>query len=276
MASGNPFCRPSKGPPPNRKNVWHGIFLNPGQAKPYSIAELYEALEKTKLRFEPGSACDYSNFGYGLLGHILEQAAQEPLVELLKASLFHPLGMDDTTIELEPDQLTSFATHYWADDRKRPRIDRPATRFGEVFAHGGVISSVEDLADLISFQLGANPISKPPAAILEIRTPQRSTEGGRFILQRDGVPMEMAIGWRVQSPERNGGIVNHSGEMDGHSAYLAFAPEAELGIIVLANLGGARNRKANPTAAVQLGIKLKEAVLYPALGWHTPKALGEE
>ncbi|MEM1221655.1 MAG: serine hydrolase domain-containing protein [Verrucomicrobiota bacterium] len=262
--------------PPNRKNIWHGVFLNPGQARPYSIEELYKGLQKTRLRFEPGTAYNYSNFGYGLLGHILERAARQPLTELLKVSLFHPLGMDDTTIELEPDKLTDFATHYWADDRKRPRIDRPATQFGEIFAHGGMVSSVHDLAHFISYQLGAHQRSKPPAMISAIRTPQRSANGEPFILQRDDISMEMAIGWRVQSPEKNGGIVNHSGEMDGHSAFLAFAPEAEIGIIVLANLGGARNRKANPTAAVQLGIKLKEAILYPALGWDTSDALAKE
>ncbi|MEM1304180.1 MAG: hypothetical protein AAGG46_04755, partial [Planctomycetota bacterium] len=59
--------------------------------------------------------------------------------------------------------------------------------------------------------------------------------------------------------------------MDGHSAYLAFAPSARVGVVVLANLGGSRFRSANPTAALRLGVALKEQVLYPALGWRPRK-----
>ena len=99
---------------------------------------------------------------------------------------------------------------------------------------------------------------------------QTKEDGTSFFLKRDGVDaIEMALGWRVQSPEDAGGIVNHSGEMDGHSAYVAFAPESELGVIALANMGGAsRNRQRNPTSAVAIGVKLKELVLYPSLGWE--------
>ncbi|MEM8953360.1 MAG: serine hydrolase domain-containing protein [Verrucomicrobiota bacterium] len=253
--------------PPNRRNVPHGIRLNPGQAEPYSVDELYQALPKTRLRFEPGTTCEYSNYGFGLLGHILERVANQPFEALMKQSLFKPLGMNHSTVTLDKSTLHRLATHYWHDDQGRPRIDRPPTRFGDIFGHGGVVSSVDDLARFVSLQFKSNPSLIRLETLHNMRTPQTTTTGSGLLLERDGLPMNMALGWRVQSPEANGGIVNHSGEMDGHSAYLAFAPNAELGIIVLANLGGTRFRQANPTVAMQLGVQLKEQFLYPAVGW---------
>ncbi|MEM9480536.1 MAG: serine hydrolase domain-containing protein [Verrucomicrobiota bacterium] len=253
--------------PPNRRNVWYGLRLNPGQAKPYSVEELYVALGKTKLLFEPGSECSYSNFGYGLLGHVLEMAGGKPLEELMKQVLFKPLGMKETTVTMDEGALENFATHYWHDDRRRPRSDRPRTEFGEIFGHGGVVSSVEDLARFVSFQFSGKPDVLSLVALDKMRTGRENSLGEPLLLERDGVEMQMCIGWRVQEADKNGGIVNHSGEMDGHSAYVAYAPRAKLGVIVLANLGGARRRESNPTAALQVGVRLKESILYPALGW---------
>ncbi|MEM9346024.1 MAG: serine hydrolase domain-containing protein [Planctomycetota bacterium] len=255
--------------PPNRRNVWHGLWLNPGQAKPYSIDELYTALGRTRLRFEPGTECSYSNYGYSLLGHVMERAAAVPLEQLLKQELFRPLGMGSSTVSLDAEQRSRFATHYWADDSARPRHDRPATRFGEVFAYGGLVSSVEDLARWISFQFEGRGGMLSVGMLQIMRDPQPASDGQPLLLERDGLAMQMCIGWRVQWPDQQGGIINHSGEMDGHSAYVAYAPEAQLGVVVLANLGGARDRSSHPTAAVQLGIELKQAVLYRALRWES-------
>jgi len=251
--------------PPNRDNVDHGLLLNPGQAKPYSVTSLYEAMARTQLLFKPGTQCRYSNFGFGLLGHVLERAAGQRLEPLLNDRLLQSLDMRSTTVTLTEQAARRFATHYWWDDPQRR--DRPRTRFGDVFAHGGIISSVEDLAHFVAFHMGHGPDVLSDDSLRRLREPQSANDGTPLTLQRDQVTMRMCLGWRVQFPDQAGGIVNHSGEMDGHSAYVAFAPQAQVGVIVLANLGGARLRDANPTAATQLGVGLKQKVLYPLLGW---------
>ena len=53
-----------------------------------------------------------------------------------------------------------------------------------------------------------------------------------------------------------GDVLGHGGEVDGHSACVAFLPRARAGLVVLANLGG--------DAAEQLSIALMRAVV-PAL-----------
>ena len=55
---------------PNRRDRPH----SPTVMEPYSIAELYQGLSTTKLLFRPGTTRQYSNYGFGLLGHVLERA----------------------------------------------------------------------------------------------------------------------------------------------------------------------------------------------------------
>ncbi len=65
--------------PPNRRNRPN----SPSVMEPYSIAELYKGLAKTKLVFKPGTSWQYSNYGFGVLGHALERTAGRPYEELL-------------------------------------------------------------------------------------------------------------------------------------------------------------------------------------------------
>jgi len=60
--------------------------------------------------FPPGTAYDYSNTNYILLGLVMEQVTGQTASELFKERLFDPLGMDDTTLPALDD--TSLPTPY--------------------------------------------------------------------------------------------------------------------------------------------------------------------
>ena len=51
----------------------------------------------------------YSNVGVGLLGYILTMASKKTYEELLKENITRPLGMNDTAVSLNEDQLKRFA-----------------------------------------------------------------------------------------------------------------------------------------------------------------------
>ena len=58
---------------------------------------IHDVLADPGVRFaEPGAAMSYSNFGFGLVGCVLEQASGLPLPELYRQRLFAPLGMRAT------------------------------------------------------------------------------------------------------------------------------------------------------------------------------------
>ena len=54
----------------------------------YKASDLYKDLATAKLSCEPGSKSDYSNYGFGLLGHILELASHKSYEEAVKEAEF--------------------------------------------------------------------------------------------------------------------------------------------------------------------------------------------
>ncbi|MCA8989554.1 MAG: beta-lactamase family protein, partial [Planctomycetaceae bacterium] len=60
---------------------------------------LYKQLATIKLESEPGTAELYSNLGFGLLGHALERAANQPLHKLVDELICKPLQLERTAIQ---------------------------------------------------------------------------------------------------------------------------------------------------------------------------------
>ena len=75
----------------------------------YAAAELYKNLASVKLTSIPGSAMDYSNYGAGLLGHLLALKAGRSYEELILQSICKPLGLHDTVFQLSVEQQARLA-----------------------------------------------------------------------------------------------------------------------------------------------------------------------
>lgn len=212
--------------PPNRVDV-------DGVMQPYSVAALYASLSDPDVRgVDPGRT--YSNWGYALLGHVVERTAGQPFEDVLRERIFKPLGMSHSKIALSPADQHRLAVHYWPEDE--PRIPRPRWVFGEVAGFGGVTSTAGDLAKFLRYQI--RPDSRADvldAAAMQslraVRTLGSSWQagGGR--------------GWLVIRDPDGTITLEHSGEVDGHSSYIGFSPDTYVGIAVAANLGGSSARE---------------------------------
>jgi CubicO group peptidase (beta-lactamase class C family) len=75
----------------------------------YTAEELYRGLATTRLSATPGKVYSYSNFGTGLLGHVLALAAGKEYEQLVKERICDPLGMRDTPITLNAEQQARLA-----------------------------------------------------------------------------------------------------------------------------------------------------------------------
>ena len=67
----------------------------------YTVGQLYDFLDNTTLTRTPGTAYEYSNLGYGLLGHALARRAGSGFEELVRARICVPLGLDSTAVTLD-------------------------------------------------------------------------------------------------------------------------------------------------------------------------------
>ena len=68
----------------------------------YSVEQMYQFLSGYQLARDVGGQYEYSNFGGGLLGHVLARRAGMDYEALVKARITGPLGMRDTSITLTP------------------------------------------------------------------------------------------------------------------------------------------------------------------------------
>jgi CubicO group peptidase (beta-lactamase class C family) len=184
----------------------------------YPVARLVRASRRALRAGSPGSPYAYSNFGCGLLGYLLGQAAGTPYETLVTARICVPLGLSDTTFAV-PDPRRAAHGHR----RGRPV---PDWRMGALAGAGGLYSTAADLARFLRACLTAAP-SALESAIRATFTPRRPIPGG-----------EIGLAWHhARRGDRT--IAWHNGMTGGFSAMVALDLERGLGVAALANTAAA-------------------------------------
>ncbi len=181
----------------------------------YTVKRMYEFLRWYGFRRPPGKY-EYSNFGMGLLGHVLTLQAGKTYEQLLIERICAPLGMHDTLPSPNADMLKRLAPPY--DERLWlvENWDLPA-----LAGAGGIRSTVNDMLKFIKANLANDdtPISQA------IRLSHR-----KLYTMENGKGVGMA--WNI-SP--NGLILFHDGTTGGYHSWLAVVPSRNVGVVVLAN-----------------------------------------
>jgi CubicO group peptidase (beta-lactamase class C family) len=206
--------------PPNRVDV-------DGTWRPYTRQELYAALADPSLKLVKPD-WNYSNFGFAILGHVIEKVTGKSYEEVLRERILTPLGMSSTFIALTPQQERLLAVHYWPEDK--PLKPRPRWKFGEIAGFGGIASTASDLAKFLAYQM--NPRAYPQILNADATVGMRAI---RFMFPDWSVGF--ARPW-IEHRQKDGTlIIEHAGEVDGQSAMIMFSPSDQIGVAVTANLG---------------------------------------
>jgi CubicO group peptidase (beta-lactamase class C family) len=105
---------------------------------PATAQNVIEYMMTQPLQFEPGRKKAYSNFGYCVLGRLLETVQRKPFIECLQELVLKPLGVED--IKLARSALTQ------RDAREVWYPVRPDAFPIEIMdAHGGLMASAPAL-----------------------------------------------------------------------------------------------------------------------------------
>ncbi len=118
----------------------------------FTVEHLHAAVPATKPRRAPGGKIRYSNYGSGLLGHVLALRAGKSYYDLVSERVLRPLGMTDTHIAIPDDKLERFAQGHNRRGRPVPNWDLPA-----LAGAGALRSTVADLLSFLGAQLGDAP-----------------------------------------------------------------------------------------------------------------------
>ncbi|MFD8597904.1 serine hydrolase domain-containing protein [Kitasatospora sp. NPDC059646] len=202
-------------PPGLRRSALPAWFSNPYAA--YSAEELDRALERTRLRFPPGSGVRYSNFGVGLLGRVLAERSGRTYPELLAERVAGPLGLTGTGCE--PGAAVG---HF----RGRPL---PPWRIPALPGAGAVRSSGRDLLRYLSLHL--DPAGAPTPGLAEAL---RDVQRPRLVKPRS--TDRLCLVWNLR-PLPDGDVLFHSGGTRGFTAFVGFCPRRGTALAALTNSG---------------------------------------
>lgn len=185
----------------------------------YTVEDLNAFLSSHELARDIGEAVEYSNVGYGLLGHALTLGEGSDFETLIGERILEPLQMPDTAIELTPGLRERLAPGH--DGRLRPAAnwDLPT-----LAGAGALRSTVNDLLTFLEANLGLR--ESPLQEAMELaRTPRRSDPA---------LGMDIGLGWIIAS-EDDRRFVWHNGATGGYASFVGFDPAAGEGIVVLSN-----------------------------------------
>lgn len=133
-----------------------------GVAEPIGPRELVRYMLGQRLDFTPGTRSVYSNYGYMLLGMIVERVSGRRYAEYVQASVLHPMGvMAMVEGAGRSDYVPGQARRYDPEGRLDRRGGLPPVHF----ASGAWIGSAVDLARFMAVIGG----EKPPR-FLEVAT----------------------------------------------------------------------------------------------------------
>ena len=190
-----------------------------GVPKPVSCEDVITFMLGQPLDFDPGTQYAYSNFGYCLLGRIIEETTGQPYEEYVKSRILEPAGITRMRIggTLLKDRAGGEVRYYgyagqalaWSVLPDTPdRVPWPYGGFHMEDSVGGWITSAIDLVRFVAALDG----SRPPL-LLEPETVS-------VMVSRPGPPLwrdsayHYGMGWRIRPV---GGDANwwHTGSLPG-------------------------------------------------------------
>ncbi len=199
-------------------------------------SEVLDSIYNSKLIYKMGDSTVYSDFGFIVLGKIIEKITGFPLDIYLKNEFFEPLGMQNTFYNPSSDILqrvapTEFDT-VWRKKLVQGAVhDETAALLGGVSGHAGLFSTATDLA--IFVQMILNGGSYGGVQYIKPETIKLFTE-------RTNLKMKRGLGWDFKTLNRYSSAGNLlSNKSFGHTGFTGTSiwidPERNLFVIFLTN-----------------------------------------
>ena len=207
----------------------------------YKVEHLYDFLSHYELERDIGSEFEYSNLGFGLLGHVLARAAGVSYETLVRERILDPLGMANTGIELTDEMSLRMMQGH--DERGRP-VPFWVWTNSALAGAGALRSSVVDMLHFLKANLG-EPTSELEVAIRDAHAarPAPAVEGGEP--PEPAARPSIGLAWVIGSTPRK--LIMHDGGTGGFRSFIGFDPRRDVGVVVLSN---------SATSVVDIGLHL--------------------
>jgi CubicO group peptidase (beta-lactamase class C family) len=191
----------------------------------------------------PGTAYEYSNYGFSILGRIIANVSGMPYPRYVRERLLEPLGMTVTTLEASAVPADRLAHGYRLQDGEW--LDEPPLPDGSFGPMGGMLTSAGDLGRWVGFMLDAFPPrdggEEGPLRRASRREMQQVSRyaGSTAIVNGEGEVEMVAGGYgyalRVQQTCEYPSMVWHTGGLPGYGSIMRWYPDYGVGVFAMGN-----------------------------------------
>jgi CubicO group peptidase (beta-lactamase class C family) len=202
-----------------------------GTSPPAEPEHVIRYMMGRKLDFDPGSRYAYSNFGYCILGRVIEKVSGKSYAAFVEEEIETPLKLQDTQLGKTLERAKNEVKYTDLKNRMGPAVVGP--KLGEkvpwpygawyleaMDSHGGWLSSAPDL---VRFAAALDPAGKAPLlkadSLRAMFAPPKGTPGH----DKKGNPRSLyyGLGWQVRRVNDEGAISFwHTGALDGTATIL--------------------------------------------------------
>jgi serine-type D-Ala-D-Ala carboxypeptidase/endopeptidase len=184
----------------------------------YSIKEFYAYLQQYSSKRKAGKYVNYSNFGIGLLGHLLEQESKEGYDSLVIKNVCSPLQMKHTKIKPDAEENKMVATGY--------SKGKAAPGWGfEAFEGAGALRS--DMKDMMLY-LRSNIYRTGDTLSSAIFSTHNRLH--KFSRHND-----IGMCWIILKGRKGMKTCWHNGATAGFRSFIGFDDQQKYGVVILAN-----------------------------------------
>ncbi len=231
-----------------------------------AMEDMVAALGDIKMYTNPGTAFEYANLNYALLGALIEEVTGQTFEDYMQQRVFTPLGLSNTT--LDPHEAAN-----------GERADGHQLLFGQIITKntpvyrsaapaGWVMSSAEDMGRWLLLHLNSGRLDGEQ--VVPERDIQQAHEAGA-IFELNGEIVGYGMGWFSEITDDNLTIIWHGGDTLNFGADMLTFPDQRLGVVVLVNSqnSSVMHHLAADVAGMMLGVDVKLPVPPWWASWQT-------
>ncbi len=210
----------------HRSGIRHYKASEKENQEPLSMKDGLRKFEKSKLKFEPGSAYLYSSYGYNLLGVVMEKASKTSFSHLLKKYITQPLKMNNTI----PDHGvydTIQTSGFFEKNHKGEIFEAEPVYLAYKVPSGGMLSTSEDLVKFGNSYTDNHLLKEDTLIKMTTENPLPNGEKTKY-----------GMGWGLRTDKKGERILSHTGGNTGAVCRILVHPKKKVTLALVSNTFG--------------------------------------
>ncbi len=212
--------------------------------------QLLEYFRTWTPAYKTGTMRTYANPSIGALGWITAKSMGQDFGIAMTQTIFQPLGLTNTYLSVPTQKMSNYAWGYNKD--KKPVRVNPSMLDSEAY---GIKTTASDLSTFVKANMGILPLDSTLKAAFNNTRKSYFSVGKMtqdLIWEEYAMPVDLPTLQEGNAPKlilnptpvstqelsakpRSNVWVNKTGATNGFGAYVAFVPEKQFGVVLLAN-----------------------------------------